>query len=134
MYVEFIIFFIKTNLIHVCVLLSVLGPQIVFSLYSTNMWGTEVNCGYARIHVPCVISNDSNAQPVIIRTPIITPKSTNIWSSLINLIINRNPELRDPKILADGSKTKNLFTSSYGEVVVSLQCITKGTDKLNFDR
>jgi B9 domain-containing protein 1 len=98
------------------------------------MWGTEVNLGYARIHVPCLITNEKRkSEPTIIRAPIFTPKATNIWSSMINLITNRNPELRDPKILADGTKTKNLFTSSYGEVIVSLECITKGTDKLNFD-
>jgi B9 domain-containing protein 1 len=104
---------------------------MVLSLYGTNMWGTEVNLGYTRIHVPCEISNKS--ETTVLRAPIITPKSTNIWSSLINLITNRNPELRDPKILADETKTKNLFTSSYGEVVISLECITKGTEKLNFD-
>lgn len=97
------------------------------------MWGTEVNLGYARVHVPCVITNKSKTEPTIIRAPIFTPKSTNMWSSIINFIANRSPELRDPKILADGTKTKNLFTSSYGELLVSLEAITKGTDKLNFD-
>lgn len=106
---------------------------MVLSLYGTNMWGTEVNLGYTRIHVPCVIAKDSKTEVKSIQAPILTPKSTNIWSSLINFITNRNPELRDPKILADGTKTKNLFTSSYGSVFVSLECITKGTDKLNFD-
>jgi B9 domain-containing protein 1 len=98
------------------------------------MWGTEVNLGYARVHVPCVLTNEKRkVETNVIRAPIITPKATNIWSSVINLITNRNPELRDPKILADGTKTKNLYTSSYGEVIVSLECVTKGTDKLNFD-
>lgn len=109
------------------------GPQIVFSLYGTNFWGTEVNLGYARLHVPCSISNERKSQPCIIRAPVFTPKSTNMWSSLMNLFTNKSPELRDPKILADGTKTKNLFTSSYGEIIVSLESITKGTDKLNFD-
>lgn len=106
---------------------------MVLSFFGTNMWGTEVNLGYSRIHVPCVISNDSKTDLTTIEAPIITPKSTNIWSSLINFITNRNPELRDPKILVDGTKTKNLFTSSYGHICISLECITKGTDKLNFD-
>jgi B9 domain-containing protein 1 len=97
------------------------------------MWGTEVNLGYARIHVPCIISNERKSEPNSIHAPIFTPKATNFWSSIINLIANRNPELRDPKILADGTKTKNLFTSSYGELLVSLESITKGTEKLNFD-
>lgn len=97
------------------------------------MWGTEVNLGYARIHVPCIITNDRKSDPAVIRAPIFTPKATNVCSSLINFIANRNPELRDPKILADGTKTKNLFTSSYGDLLVSLEAITKGTEKLNID-
>jgi B9 domain-containing protein 1 len=97
------------------------------------MWGTEVNLGYARFHVPCSISNDKKSQSTILRAPIVTPRATNIWSSLINLITNRNPELRDPKIFADGTKTKNLLTTSYGEILVSLEPIVKGTDKLSFD-
>lgn len=105
----------------------------MFSLYGTNMWGTEVNLGYARIHVPCLITNERKSNPTLIRAPFSTPKATNVWSSLINLIANRSPELRDPKILADGTKTKNLFTSSYGDLLVSLEAITKGTEKLHFD-
>lgn len=97
------------------------------------MWGTEVNLGYARLHVPCSISNDKKTESAILRAPIVTPRATNIWSSFINLITNRNPELRDPKILADGTKTKNLLTTSYGEILVSLATIVKGTEKLSFD-
>lgn len=115
------------------ILYSCSGPQIVFSLYGTNVWGTEVNLGYARIHVPCVIANEKKTEPTLIHAPIFAPKSTNFWSSLINLIANRSPELRDPKILAEGTKTKNLFTSSYGELIVSLESITKGTEKLSFE-
>lgn len=98
------------------------------------MWGTEVSLGYARIHVPCVTTNEKRkSQPTVIRAPIIIPKATNFWSSMVNLITNRNPELKDPKILAEGTKAKHLFTSSYGDLFVSLECITKGTEKLHFD-
>lgn len=113
--------------------LGFVGPQIVFSLYGANVWGTEVNLGYARVHVPCVIRNERKSKAKIIRAPIFKPKATNVWSSIINFISNRSPELRDPRILADGTKAKNLFTSSYGELLVSLESITKGTERLNFD-
>lgn len=109
------------------------GPQIVFSLYGSNFWGREVSLGYARALVPCSIANKVNSGPSKIQVPIIIPKSTNMWTSIVNLITNRSPELRDPKTLADGTKTKNLFTSSYGELVVSLESITKGTEKFDFD-
>lgn len=111
------------------------GPQIVFSIYGTNMWGTEVNLGYARTHVPCFVTKEGKKSDfTVLKAPIIIPKSTNIWSSCINFITARNPELRDPpKILSDGTKTKNLFTSSYGEIISSLCIITKGTDKFVYD-
>lgn len=102
-------------------------------MYGSNFWGREVNLGYARLHVPCSISNKINSTPATIHAPIIIPKPTNIWTSMVNVIANRSPELRDPKTLADGTKTKNLFTSSYGELVVSLESITKGTEKFDFD-
>ncbi|CAO1437350.1 unnamed protein product [Diamesa serratosioi] len=108
-------------------------PQIVFSFYGTNRWGTEINLGYARIHVPCNVINERKSELQILRAPIVTPKATNIWASMINLITDRTPELRDPKILANGTKTKNLFTSSYGEILISLESIMKGTEKLAFD-
>lgn len=98
------------------------------------MWGTEVNLGYSRIHVPCVLTNERNQKATIINAPIFTPKATNMWSAIINFISNRSPELRDPRILADGTKAKNLYTSSYGELFVSLESITKGTERLNFDQ
>jgi B9 domain-containing protein 1 len=110
-----------------------LGPQIVFSLYGTNFWGAEVNLGYARVHVPCIITNERKSEPATLKAAIFKPKSTNMWSALVNLITNRSPELRDPRILAEGAKTKNLFTSSYGELCVSLESITKGTEHLGFD-
>lgn len=111
----------------------ILGPQIIFSLYGTNRWGTEINLGYARIHVPCNVINERKSELQILRAPIFTPKATNIWASMINLITDRSPELRDPKILANGTKTKNLFTSSYGEILLSLESIMKGAEKLAFD-
>lgn len=97
------------------------------------MWGTEVNLGYARVHIPVAITNARKSSPTVIRASIFTPKATSMCSSIINFFANRNPELRDPKILADGTKLKNLFTSSYGELLVSLETITKGTEQFNFD-
>lgn len=108
---------------------------MVFSIYGTNIWGTEVNLGYARAHVPCFATKEGKrSEFTVVKAPIIIPKATNVWSSLINFITARSPELRDPpKILTDGTKTKNLFTSSYGEITVSLCIITKGTDKFVYD-
>ncbi|CRL07204.1 CLUMA_CG020187, isoform A [Clunio marinus] len=106
-------------------------PQIVFSLYGTNVWGTEVSLGYARIHVPCQINSSQQSGLKAIHAPIIQTISTNIWSAIANFLLNRNPELREPNILLNGMKSKNLFTSSYGDIFVLLETITKGTEKLD---
>lgn len=106
------------------ILLFETGPQIVFSLYGTNWWGTETSKGYARIHVPLGGSRTT------IRAPILIAQCTNIWSSLSSWFTDRNPELRDPKTLLDGTKVKGLNMQTYGELVVTLQSITKGSDTL----
>lgn len=105
-------------------LFSFQGPQIIFSLYGTNWWGTESSKGYARLHLPLGGSRKT------IRAPILTAQCSNIWSSLSSWFTDRNPELRDPKILLEGTKSKGLNMLSYGELVVTLQCITKGGDTL----
>lgn len=78
-----------------------LGPQIVFSFYGKNMWGTEISQGYARIHVPLC----GEIKKVI--APILIPKCSNMWAALVSWMTDKNPELKDPKILVDGGKTKS---------------------------
>lgn len=102
----------------------VTGPQIVFSLYGTNWWRAESSRGYARIHVPF------SGKCTTIRAPILTAKCSNLWSTLSSWFTDRNPELRDPKILVQGIKSKGLNMESYGEIVVTLQAITRGGDAL----
>lgn len=88
----------------------ILGPQIVLSFYGTNFYGSEINLGYARIHVPVNIHNEDKNFKQNLIAPILIPKSTNIWASVVNWITDRNPELRDPKILASGTKNKSEFS------------------------
>lgn len=96
----------------------------MFSLYGTNWWGTETSKGYARIHVPL------GGNRITMRAPILTAQCSNIWSSLSSWFTDRNPELRDPKALLDGTKAKGLNMQTYGELIVTLQSITKGSDTL----
>lgn len=103
------------------------GPQIVFSLYGTNWWRAESSRGYARIHVPL------GGKRTTIRAPILTAQCSNLWSSLSSWFTDRNPELRDPKILLEGTKNKGLNMESYGELHVTLQAITRGGDALCLD-
>lgn len=46
---------------------------------------------------------------------------------------DRNPELRNPKMLLEGEKTKGLYVESYGEVVIALQSISRGGGQLSLD-
>lgn len=100
-------------------------PQIIFSLYGTNWWGKETSFGYARIHLPIGIGNCK------LRAPILILKYTNFWSALSSWITDRNPELKDPRILMDGTKSKSLSINTYGELIVSLQSITRDEEKLS---
>lgn len=106
---------------------SPIGPQIIFSLYSQNWWRCETSRGYARIHVP--LGGDIRD----IHAPLLIPRCINPWAALANWFTGRNPELRDPKVLADSSKTKGLSTQSYGEMVVQLQTICRGGTKMGLD-
>lgn len=65
------------------------------------MWGTETSRGYARIHVPLCGSEQ------LFNAPIIVAKSSNMWAAAISFVSDRNPELRDPKVLTEGLKNKS---------------------------
>lgn len=101
------------------------GPQIVFSVYGSNWWRCETSRGYARVHIP-LGSRELDA-------PITIPRCSNFWAAVISWFSGRNPELRDPKVLTNGNKTKGLSTQSYGNVVVALQSISRGSSKLGLD-
>lgn len=104
-----------------------IGPQMTLSLFGRNRWGNETIQGYARLHLPL---GGGRRQ---IRAPIVNAKCANIWAALQSWLIDRNPELKDPRVLADGPRTKGLLLESFGEVVVSLQAITRGAEKLALD-
>lgn len=99
----------------------------MFSLYGTNWWRAESSRGYARIHVPL------GGKRTMVRAPILTAKCSNLWSALSSWFTDRNPELRDPKILLEGTKSKGLNMESYGELCVTLQSITRGGETLGLD-
>lgn len=77
------------------------GPQIVFSLYGNNIWGTETSRGYARIHVPLCGSEQ------LYNAPIFVAKCSSMWAAAVSFMSDRSPELRDPKLLAEGLKNKS---------------------------
>jgi B9 domain-containing protein 1 len=102
-------------------------PQIVYSLYGTNFWGVETSRGYARIHCPL----PGNAQTI--KAPIFIPKFTSFWSALMSWITDINPEMKDPKMMSDGSKHKGLYSEAYGELVTKLQVLSRGCGKMSLD-
>uniref|UniRef100_A0A904A650 B9 domain-containing protein 1 n=1 Tax=Anopheles quadriannulatus TaxID=34691 RepID=A0A904A650_ANOQN len=104
-------------------------PQIVFSLYGANIWNVETNRGYARVH--CPLSGTGSERTL--RAPLFIPKYSNLCSAAMSWLSGVNPELRDPKILADGSKHKGLACETYGELVVRLQAISRGSSRMALD-
>ncbi|XP_052861976.1 B9 domain-containing protein 1 [Anopheles bellator] len=105
-------------------------PQIIFSLYGANVWNVETNRGYARVH--CPLSGSHSAERTL-RAPLFIPKYANACSAVMSWISGVNPEMRDPKILADGSKHKGLSSETYGELVVKLCAISRGSTRMALD-
>lgn len=70
---------------------------MILSVYGTNIWGIEHILGYGRIHVPVNTSSSSKFE-----VDLSVPKCTDMWSNFVSLLSLRGPELKDPKILADG--------------------------------
>lgn len=108
-------------------------PQIVFSLYGANIWNVETNRGYARVHCPLSGGGNGPSAGRTLRAPLFIPKYSNMCSAAMSWISGVNPELRDPKILTDGSKHKGLACETYGELVVRLQTISRGTGQMALD-
>lgn len=96
----------------------------MFSLYGTNWWRTESSQGYARIHIPL------GGKRTTIEAPILTAQCTNLWSSLSSWFTDRNPELRDPKVMSEGTKSRGLNMQSYGSLFITLQTISRGGNSL----
>lgn len=106
-----------------------IGPQIVFSLYGKNFWGTETSQGYGRVHVPLFGQISTSSVPVLV------PKCSNIWAAIVSWMTDKNPELRDPKVLIDGSKTKsknrqNYFMMTSFFIHVNLKFIFRSNDRI----
>lgn len=97
-------------------ILQCTGPQLVVSLYGINYWGAEVSKGYVRIHIP--INNKADQ-----RAPIMTAKCSNIWSTISNCFLDRNPELKDPRVLTESEKLKEFHMETHGELAFSIQTI-----------
>lgn len=108
-------------------------PQLVFSLYGANLWNVETNRGYARVHCPLSGGGCDGTSERTIRAPLFIPKYGNMCSAAMSWLSGVNPEMRDPKILADGSKHKGLATETYGELVVRLQAISRGSNRMALD-
>lgn len=87
------------------------------------MWRYETSRGYSRIHIPLGIREVS--------APIFVARCSNLWAAIVNGLTSRNPELRDPKVLAVSSKMKGLATQSYGEITLQLQSVYKADTKFN---
>lgn len=110
------------NGVHTCI-----GPQIVVSLYGRNWWGRETAQGYCRLHAPL------GARPATVKAPILNVRSTNIWNAMLGWVSDQRPELKDPRVLADGDRLSGLQLESYGELAVRLQTVQRGTQTLGLD-
>ncbi|XP_055387740.1 B9 domain-containing protein 1 [Condylostylus longicornis] len=102
-------------------------PKLVFCVYGKNFWGAETSLGYALIHVPIFGYKRK------IKTPILIPRCSNLLAELSTWITGKNPELKNPEVIAEGIKTKGLQVESYGELVLSLQTMSRGSNRMGYD-
>lgn len=79
------------------------------------------------MHVPL------GAEPRTVRSPILSARCTNVWASMLGWAADRRPELKDPRVLADGGRLAGLVVESYGEMAVRLQTVQRGTERLRLD-
>ncbi|XP_005191570.1 B9 domain-containing protein 1 [Musca domestica] len=104
-------------------------PQIIVCLYGKTRWGIETSLGYSRLHVP-MFGSESNQR---IKAPILKPLCSNTLAELTSWVTGRNPELKDPKILLDNTKSKGLLMESYGEIEFVLSVVTRGSARLGLE-
>lgn len=79
------------------------------------------------MHVPL------GAAPTTLHAPILNARCTNVWAGLLGWAADRRPELKDPCVLADGTRMRGLSVESYGEMTVQLQTMQRGTERLALD-
>ncbi|XP_073828742.1 B9 domain-containing protein 1 [Musca autumnalis] len=104
-------------------------PQLIVCLYGKTRWGIETSLGYSRLHVP-IFGSESNQR---IKAPVLKPFCSNTLAVITSWITSRNPELKDPRILLDNTKTKGLSMESYGELEFVLSVITRGSGRLGLE-
>ncbi|XP_059608388.1 B9 domain-containing protein 1 [Phlebotomus argentipes] len=104
-------------------------PQIVVSFWGSNLWGTEVCRGYARLHIPL----PERGKHRKIQAPIVTPKPMDLCTQIMAWITDWAPELRDPSVLASGNRTKGIHTESYGHLQASFDVLTRGSEALHLE-
>ncbi|XP_041062422.1 B9 domain-containing protein 1 isoform X2 [Carcharodon carcharias] len=71
-------------------------PQIVISVYGTDLFGNDVVRGYGGVHVPTTPGRHKRTIPMFV------PESSSKLQKLTSWLMGRRPEFTDPKVVAQG--------------------------------
>ncbi|XP_076043015.1 B9 domain-containing protein 1 [Oratosquilla oratoria] len=102
-------------------------PQLVISLYGTDVFGNDVVRGYGACHIP--ISPGIHRK----RVSMFVPESASSLQKFIAWLTGRRPEFTDPRIVAQGRGREVTRVRSQGVVDMQLNIMMKDFAKLGYD-
>ncbi|KAG7167528.1 B9 domain-containing protein 1-like [Homarus americanus] len=104
-----------------------MGPQIIISIYGTDVFGNVVIRGYTACHVPITPGTHTR------RLTTFVPESASMVQKLISWLIGRRPEFVDPKLITQGKGREVTRVRSQGEVTVTFNVMMKDFMKFGYD-
>ncbi|KAF4514162.1 UNVERIFIED_CONTAM: hypothetical protein B566_EDAN019279 [Ephemera danica] len=104
-----------------------LGPQLVISVYGSDIFGNDVVRGYGWCHVPFTSGSSTK------RIPAFVPESTSQLQKFTAWLTGRRPEFVDPLVVAQGEGREYIRVRSQGFVHVRFNVLTKDLKKLGYN-
>uniref|UniRef100_A0A3Q3X2W5 B9 domain-containing protein 1 n=1 Tax=Mola mola TaxID=94237 RepID=A0A3Q3X2W5_MOLML len=102
-------------------------PQLVVSVYGSDVFGNDVVRGYGATHIPFTPGQHTRTIPMFVPEPTWRLQKFTSW------LLGRRPEYTDPKVVAQGEGREVTRVRSQGFVTVSFHIMTKDMKKLGYD-
>ncbi|XP_037804675.1 B9 domain-containing protein 1-like [Penaeus monodon] len=102
-------------------------PQLVLSIYGTDIFGNEVVMGYTACHLPLAPGKHTR------KLTTFVPESASTIQKFMAWLTGRRPEFVDPKLITQGRGREVTRVRSQGEVTVSFNVMLKDFAKLGYD-
>ncbi|XP_041978242.1 B9 domain-containing protein 1 [Aricia agestis] len=102
-------------------------PQLITTVRARNSLTGDCLRGYALFLLPPAPGTQQ------LTAPLICPRSATVLGEWLAWATGKNPELADPKMLANGKDSYLIRTSSYGTVELRMTMVSKDLRKLGYD-